>query len=234
MDQQLHDPVMPPSEIVDNLPNGSHAISTQSESSKLLNLYKEPLDTPGLVPQHLKRATLIGLPLLEILQRLVYRLQPGHNIEKLLALIALYRASVPVYKYLKHAFIYLCTSQITVPEYDPVAKEILNWMASEVMSKSHTTEALMLTSGSNGGPYDAENYYRTMMLQRGQAVQVSDEVQMLPPIGRKFFWQVRFSLFTPSFKSRLVNARQIHAVILSRLVQNPPSNLIHERLAIKP
>lgn len=182
----LRSPAAPPAAMGDiQLPNETDLAGTHhGKRPASINIYKQPLDSPGLVPVHQKQAVAVGLPILEILQRLLYRLQSGYNLDKVLALIALYRAGVPVYRYLKHIFVYLFTSQITVPEYDPVGKEILAWMSSEVMSKSSTTKAMVVTGGDDGGIYEQENYYRHMG-QRGQAAQL---VQYMPPIGKKVFW----------------------------------------------
>lgn len=78
----------------------------------------EPLDSPGIVPAHLKRGVTAQHPLLEILQRLVHRLQPGTNLEVVLAAIALYKASQPVYEFLKNLLGRLLTSQVTISEYE--------------------------------------------------------------------------------------------------------------------
>ncbi|KAF2704880.1 P-loop containing nucleoside triphosphate hydrolase protein [Pleomassaria siparia CBS 279.74] len=168
----------------------SVAQTQEGKGPIIVSVYKEPLDSPGLVPAHFKRTLLSSLPFLEILQRLAYRLQPGYNLDKVLALIALYKAGTPVYEYLRDAFLDFCTSCITIPEHDPVFKEILAWMSSEVMSKTSTTKALIMTGGISGNASDHDNYYLGKMAQqRGQVVHTtSDEVQCMPPIGRRIFW----------------------------------------------
>lgn len=85
-----------------------------------LPLYNEPLDTPGVVPQHLKRAVTTQFPLLEIFQRFLVRLRPGNNVgdlEKILAVIALYRAAEPAYRHFTAFITWAFTSQVTIPEY---------------------------------------------------------------------------------------------------------------------
>lgn len=107
------------------LANGAVAIPTPTAieattPSKELTLYNEPLDTPGVIPKHLKRAATTEFPLFEILQRLLLRLQPGNaggDLEKVLAIIALYRAAEPAYRHLKTFVTWAFTSQVTIPEY---------------------------------------------------------------------------------------------------------------------
>jgi chaperone BCS1 len=86
-----------------------------------LQIWPEPLDTPGILPRHLKKEASSKYPLLEILQRLLYRLRPNthSDLDKILAAIALYSAAVPVYKHLKEFALWAFTVQITIPEYDP-------------------------------------------------------------------------------------------------------------------
>jgi chaperone BCS1 len=83
-------------------------------------LYSEPLDTPGVIPKHLKRAATAQFPLFEILQRFLLRLQPGGavaDLEKIVAVIALYNAAVPAYRHIKAFLIWSLTCQVTIPEY---------------------------------------------------------------------------------------------------------------------
>lgn len=149
---------------------------------------EEPLDTPGIIPVHLKRAVTASYPLIEILQRIVYRLQPGTTMNSVLALIALYKAGQPVYDYVKNLLARLFTSQVTVSEYDPAAREILAYIAANVMPNSNWNTKAMLASGS--GVQDAQDgFMRELMLQRyGRVLRESDEVQCMPPIGKKLFW----------------------------------------------
>jgi chaperone BCS1 len=91
----------------------------EGSSSRIRYVDKdEPLDSPGIVPAHLKRGVTVQHPLLEILQRLVHRLQPGTNLEIVLAAIALYKAGQPVYEFLKRMLGQLLTSQVTVSEFE--------------------------------------------------------------------------------------------------------------------
>lgn len=146
----------------------------------------EPINSPGIVPDHLKRAVTTTLPLLEILQRLVYRLHPGTNLEILLAAIALYKASTPVYSYIKHVLERTLTSQVTVSEYDPVGREILAYMSANYMNNSTTTRAMLV---SNISQESQDTNMRQMMLQRGGPMNMqTDGVQCMPPPGKKLFW----------------------------------------------
>jgi chaperone BCS1 len=86
-----------------------------------LETWPEAVDTPGILPRHLIRQTSAGLPFLEILHRLLYRIQPDthSNLDNVLAAIALYSAAVPVYKFLKDFAFWAFTVQVTIPEHDP-------------------------------------------------------------------------------------------------------------------
>ncbi|KAF2794707.1 P-loop containing nucleoside triphosphate hydrolase protein [Melanomma pulvis-pyrius CBS 109.77] len=206
-----------------HLPNKTDFASTHHRKASI-NIYRQPLDSPGLVPVHQKQAVAVGLPILEILQRLLHRLQSGYSLDTVLALIAIYKAGVPVYKCLTHVFVYLFTSQVTVPEYDPVAKEILAWMSSEVMSKSRTTEAMILSSGDDSSFFGKENFYRHVG-QRASAAQLSDDVQYMAPIGKKIFWIgfrpflfYRSGGFTPTYMNQVwKNGPQQNALVLRTL-----------------
>jgi chaperone BCS1 len=112
---------------------------------KASQLWPEPLDTPGLIPRHLKRSATGQFPILEVIQRLLYRLKPSGvgDLEKILALVGLYQAAQPVYKHLKGLFIWAFTVQVTIPETDPVAREVLAWMGAEVILNSHTRSAML-------------------------------------------------------------------------------------------
>lgn len=138
----------------------------QAPQGDSIQLWSEPLDTPGYIPRHLKRAATSQYPILEVLQRLLYRVQPSSSssssgdLEKLLALIGLYQAVRPVYHQLKHLCIWALTVQVTIPETDPVAKEVLAWMGSEVILTSRTRSAMLVT----GGMQDAnDDFHRRMV-----------------------------------------------------------------------
>jgi chaperone BCS1 len=152
-------------------------------------LWPEPLDTPGFVPRHLKRAATGQFPILEVIQRILYRLKPsGGDLEKLLALIGLYQAIRPAYSHLKNLCIWALTVQVTIPENDPIAKEVLAWMGSEVILKSHTRNAMLVTGGSQDANDD---FHRRMMMGRASvmgAEKLDGEVLALPPIGTRLFW----------------------------------------------
>src|SRR4051794_17007660 len=72
----------------------------------------EPLDTPGIIPQHLKRGVVQGIPLVEIAQRLLYRVRPGlpEHLDIILAGIALWKAGAPIYQFLKRQLLQWLTS----------------------------------------------------------------------------------------------------------------------------
>ncbi|KAF2872718.1 hypothetical protein BDV95DRAFT_570467 [Massariosphaeria phaeospora] len=152
------------------------------ERERSLAMYREPLDSPGIIPIHQKNSVIHQFPLLEIIQRLLSRFQPNSDLDKALAIIALYKAAKPVYMYLKQFLAYALTSQITVPESDPVGREILAWMSDRVISKGMTRNAMVIT----GGLQDPARHIN--MHRQGQVTHPSEEVQCLPPIGTKLFW----------------------------------------------
>jgi chaperone BCS1 len=86
-----------------------------------LQMWPEPVDTPGILPRHLIRQAASRIPLLEIIHRLLYRIRPDthSDLDKVLVGIALYSAAVPVYRYLKDFAVWACTVQVTIPEHDP-------------------------------------------------------------------------------------------------------------------
>ena len=134
---------------------------TPAAAGNSTQLWSESLETPGLVPQHLKRAARGQFPILEVIQRLLYRLKPsGGDLEKVLALIGLYQAARPVYTHLKDFLVWAFTVQLAIPETDPVAKEVLAWMGSKVILNSHTRSAMLVT----GGMQDAnDDFHRRMV-----------------------------------------------------------------------
>jgi hypothetical protein len=154
-------------------------------------LWPEPLDTPGLIPHHLKRSATASFPILEVLQRLLQRLRPQGStgdLEKVLAIIGLYQAVRPVYNYLNDFFFWAFTVQVTVPESDPVAKEILAWMGAEVIRNSHTRSAMLVTGGlenmNNGFPHPM----RFSSPPGHGNDRVDEEVSCVPPLGTRLFW----------------------------------------------
>ncbi|KAF1942384.1 P-loop containing nucleoside triphosphate hydrolase protein [Clathrospora elynae] len=154
-------------------------------------LWSEPIDSPDYIPRHMKRSAASQFPILEVIQRLLYRLKPmpsGGNLENLLALIGLYQAIHPLYRLLQDLCIRAFTVQVTIPESDPIAKEVLAWMGSEVILTSRTRSAMLVT----GGMQDAnDNFHRHMMMARGPRIgidKVDSEVLCLPPIGTRLFW----------------------------------------------
>lgn len=163
-------------------------VVAQDASSAEEKVWPEPLDTPGYIPRHMKRSATASFPILEVIQRLLYRLKPsGGDLEKILALIGLYQAVRPVYGHLKDFCIWACTVQVTIPENDPVAKEVLAWMGSKVILNSRTRNAMLVT----GGLQDPNDDFHRRMIMRGPAAmekRVDDEVLCLPPIGTRLFW----------------------------------------------
>lgn len=157
-------------------------------------LWPESLATPGIIPRHLKRSATAAFPVLEVLQRLLYRLRPhgtsGGDLEKALALIGLYQAVRPVYTHFKELFLWAFTVQITIPESDPVSKEILGWMGSEIVSKSRTRSAMLLTGSIDNmnGPFPHQLRFPGTGPGNGPA---DDEVLCLPPLGTRIFWYDR-------------------------------------------
>lgn len=155
-------------------------------------LWPEPLDTPGWIPRHLKRSASASYPILEVLQRILYQLRPTGtsttaDLEKVLAIIGLYQAVRPVCKQIVNLFLWACTVQISVPESDPVAKEILAWMAAEVIRNSRTTSAMLVT----GGTENLNSNYHNQIRFPGPVSsgdRVDEEVLCLPPLGTRIFW----------------------------------------------
>ncbi|XP_014560866.1 hypothetical protein COCVIDRAFT_34200 [Bipolaris victoriae FI3] len=162
-------------------------------------IWPEPLDTPGYVPRHLKRAATGQFPILELIQRLLYRLKPSGmgEVERILALVGLYQALYPAYTYLKDFCMWMCTVQVTISEADPVAKEILAWIGSEVIPKSHSRSAMLAT----GGMHDSHQAFPLVMMPSppGAATHKKDDgIFCLSPIGTRLFWIG----FRPFFFSR--------------------------------
>ena len=168
--------------------NETSLIMSQPGAASYRNISREePLDSPGLIPSHMKRSVKAKYPLLEILQRLIFRLQPGTTLNSVLALITLYQAGAPVYKYLKRALQNIFTSQITISEYDPVAREVMAYMSANVLPQSIWNTKAILASGS--ASQETNSYIQEMMLARyGRAMPTTDEMQFMPPIGTKIFW----------------------------------------------
>ena len=166
---------------------------------------EEPLDSGGLVPKHQKQSVTAKLPLLEIVQRLVYHLRPGTTLETIITLVAVYYASEPAAQWSYRQFKRLFTSQITISEFDPVAREILSYMSANIMNKGNITNAVLVSSSSSAE--GNEGYMRDMLMlhrHRGHARKNTDEVQLLPPIGKKIFWVG----FRPFLFERLGNKRE--------------------------
>lgn len=126
-----------------------------------LELFKEPTTTPGIIPLHLKRATATENPIIEVVQRILSHLKPGTgaSVEKLLALIALFKVLSPAWHHVQELFLWAFTSRINVNELDPVANDIILWIATEVVDKRLTMDATV-TSGTTGAiPPEFLNYH---------------------------------------------------------------------------
>lgn len=182
-------------------------------------IWPEPLDTPGYVPHHLKRAASGQFPILELIQRVLYRLKPSGvgEVEKLLALIGLYQTLRPVYTHIKDFCIWALTVQVTVPESDPVAKEILAWIGSEVITNSHSRNAMLVTSSMQDANDD---FHRRMIMPPPPGVAMDkrdDGVLCLPPIGTRLFW-VGFRPFV--FSRRGGNSYSNHRTMSGHMVDD--------------
>ncbi|RAR12477.1 P-loop containing nucleoside triphosphate hydrolase protein [Stemphylium lycopersici] len=153
-------------------------------------IWPERLDTPGYIPHHLKRSASGQFPILEVIQRLLYRLRPSGlgNLERLLAIIGLYRAICPLYTHLKDLFIWAFTVHVTIPEYDPIAKDVIAWVGSEVVANSHSQSAMLVTGGISD---PREDYLKRVLGPSGGGPvmdEKDDDVFCLPPIGTRIFW----------------------------------------------
>ncbi|KAF2662184.1 P-loop containing nucleoside triphosphate hydrolase protein [Lophiostoma macrostomum CBS 122681] len=160
-----------------------------SRALRRSQIEEEPIDSPGIIPKHQKQSVTAKLPLLEIIQRAVFRIQPGTKLETVVALIALYYACEGAWEWSKPKLKRLFSSQVTISELDPIALEVLAYMSANVMSKADTTNAVLVSRSSAlaGG----DSYMRDMMFlarHRGHAKKETDEIQCLPPIGTKVFW----------------------------------------------
>ncbi|KAF2998193.1 hypothetical protein E8E13_004337 [Curvularia kusanoi] len=159
-----------------------------------LETWPEPVDTPGILPRHLIRQASTRLPLLEILHRLLYRIRPDNHgdLDRILAAIALYSAVVPVYNFLKDFAFWAFTVQVTIPEHDPAAKDVLAWMSTEVVQNRRSRSAMIVTEGAQ---QDDMMYARRLMIgpsSRGGhhnvQTSVDNEVSCFPPLGSRIFW----------------------------------------------
>lgn len=180
----------PPAYLTDmSSPNATAQVPVVSRpTSNETRVWSEPLSTPGYIPQHLKRVATSQYPIVEILQRLLYRLQPNSDLEKVLALVALYNAVQPVYRHIKDFFFWAFTVDLAIPERDPVAKEVMGWISSEILTKHHTRTA-MLTTGALYDPIEDTQSRIYGPLNFSNAITLEDEVQNLrPPIGKRIFW----------------------------------------------
>lgn len=168
--------------------------TTSPESSTVVistGIWSEPLNTPGIVPRHLKRSATTSFPILEVIQRILSRFRPqgtSSDIEKVLALIGLYQAVQPVYGLLRDFFFWAFTVEITVSESDPVAKEIMAWMGAEVIRTAHTRSAMLVTGGLENFNLAPLNHPMRFAHPPMGAEGVDEEVACLPPIGTRIFW----------------------------------------------
>lgn len=149
------------------------------------------MDTPGIIPRHITRAAAASSLLLEILQRLLYRFRPPGtgDLEQALALLGLFRAIRPIYNILRDAMFWAFTVEITIPEADPVAKEVLAWMGAEVVQKRHTHSAMLVTNGASDLKTNSiQNMRRYAQGQPQLDDQGQQDVAFVPPIGTRLFW----------------------------------------------
>jgi chaperone BCS1 len=163
-----------------------------------LETWPEAVDTPGILPRHLIRQTSAGLPFLEILHRLLYRIQPDthSNLDNVLAAIALYSAAVPVYSFLKELAFWAFTVQVTIPEHDPAAKDVLAWMSTEVVQNRRSRSAMIVTEGSQQEDMGYAGFMaRRFMIgptgkggHRNKKASVENQVSCSPPLGSRIFW----------------------------------------------
>ena len=103
-----------------------------SEESMTTEVWPEPFNTPGIIPRHLTHAAAASAPLLEVLQRILYRSSPHGvaDLGKALALLGLYQAVRPVYTHLRDLLLWAFTVEVTISENDSVAKEVLAWIGA--------------------------------------------------------------------------------------------------------
>jgi chaperone BCS1 len=159
------------------------ATAVKAAHGKQVELYREPLTTPGLIPSHLKRATADANPIVEVIQRFLAQVQPGSGatIEKVVALVALYKVIAPVCHYVKECFLHSFTSSISVSEYDPAAQEIIQWVAAEVVNKSYLSTSATVMTGDMGrgammpdtfGRYLPPGMPRMLLLSRNGPVNI--------------------------------------------------------------
>jgi chaperone BCS1 len=174
---------------------------TVAQPGSGVQLWPEALDTPGLIPSHMKRAGAASIPILEVFQRILYRLHPrgrASDLELALAALGLWQAIRPAYQHLRDFFFWAATVQITIPESDAVSREVLTWMGSEVIAKSRARSAMLVT----GGMENLNNNFPHQMRFPGPAGgggRLDDEVLCLPPLGTRLFWVgFRPFLFTRS------------------------------------
>jgi len=170
---------------------GETAMELSSTMATSTEIWLEPLDTPGIVPRHLKRSATSSFPILEVIQRILSRLRPqgtSSDIEKVLALIGLYQAAKPVYGLLRDFFFWVFTVEITVAESDPVAKEIMAWMGSEVIRTARARSAMLVTAGLENFTLAPLNHPMRFAHPPRGAEGVDEEVACLPPIGTRIFW----------------------------------------------
>ena len=110
-------------------------------------LSEEPTRT-DLIPRHLKQLAVAQNPIIEIAHRFISQLRPnsGTELERLVALIALFGVVSPLWSRFKKLTLKLFASRISVPETDPIAQEIMQWISAEVIDKSLTTSATVVSN----------------------------------------------------------------------------------------
>jgi chaperone BCS1 len=151
-------------------------------------LWPEPLDTPGVLPRHLKRAANTQFPLLEVLQRFLFRFRLNGDLEKVLAAIALFNAARPVYKHLREFVLWAFTVDMYIPEGDAVAKDVMTWMSEKVVQDSRSRSVMMVTGGLQSPTEEFPLPSRYMMGRSSSSAPGAENVSCLPPIGSRIFW----------------------------------------------
>jgi chaperone BCS1 len=159
-------------------------------TSSSTQLWPEALDTPGLIPRHMKRSGAALFPILEVLQRLLYRLRPAGtgDLEKALALIGLYQAIRPMGTHLQNLCLWAFTVEITISESDAMSRDILTWMGAEVISKGGRARSAMLVTGGAENMSNQFGHPMRFPVPGMPAQGADEEVLCQPPIGTRLFW----------------------------------------------
>ena len=101
--------------------------------------------------------------------------------------MGLYQAIRPVYNHLKDLFLWAFTVQVTIPESDPVAKEVLAWIGAEIVQKTRTRSVMLVTGGLESSNINYHNPLRFPGVGPNKEHD-TEEVVCLPPLGNRLFW----------------------------------------------